>query len=488
MKNNYMCALTIASLLFFIGCNPAPKTEDKPVEIPEVPPVGKFLNFSDLHFDPYFDTTLVDTLMKSPYTEWEAIYESSSVKKLSKYHHDSNYPLLKSALEKMKEELDKPDFIMISGDFLSHHYESDFTRYSKVSFNADKDENYQPLHSFNEKTMRFIASMITKKFPGIPVWSTLGNNDAFCGDYLIQPNASFLSMLSGIWKPMLNCDNTGTFDTTFPVGGYYALKSPLNERHKIIVLNSILFSINFNDPSYRQAYCALGDFGPNNEQPGEDQIEWLKQELNASREEGEKVWLIQHIPPGMNVFGTIPKDTSLCVGDTSSYFLKPKFNAEYLSIVADYADIISSNMAGHYHRDDFRLIKNEAGKTVSYMHILPAISPIYYNNPGFEVVTYDRESTELLDYTTFYTNVKSEDAAMSWELEYSFKKTYHQSKMTAQTMDVIHHSLMSDATMAANYMKYYPVSESASMKDFRFYWCGISNLTPESYQRCLCNQ
>ena len=469
------------------ACQPSASNETgNPTDQPE--PEGRFLNFSDIHFNPYFDTTLIDTLRNADYLEWEAIFESSTQQRVSSYHHDCNYPLLKSVLEKMKTLEASPDFIMISGDFLSHHFEPDFTRYARVPYQEDEAQQFKALHDFTSKTMKFLAHQIEQRFPGVPVWATLGNNDAYCGDYLIQPGASFLTMLSGVWGPMLHAEDKGTFMSTFPKAGYYAIPHPFNDKHKIIVLNSILFSINFNDPESRKAYCELGNYGPDSKTPGERQLTWLTAELDKSKLKGEKVWLMQHIPPGMNVFGTLPKDSTACVGDTSSYFLKPEFNDQYLAIVEEYADLITSNMAGHYHRDDFRLMKNAKGEAVSYMHILPSISPIYYNNPGFEIVTYNRESTELLDYTTYYTDVKSPVDSTAWGLEYNFRKTYGQSKMTAKTMDEIHKAMAKDQQLAKAYMTYYPVSESSSMKEFRFYWCGIDRLTPKEYAECVCNE
>ena len=40
---------------------------------------GKFLNFSDVHFNPFYDTMLVSELVKAEYTEWENISRSSKL-------------------------------------------------------------------------------------------------------------------------------------------------------------------------------------------------------------------------------------------------------------------------------------------------------------------------------------------------------------------------------------------------------------------------
>lgn len=479
--------ILVAFVLGINSCQPPVQKQEEKVEKVN-PNEGKFINVSDLHFSPYFDTTLVDTLVKSPYTAWEDIFKSSSIKTFSTYNHDSNYPLLESALKKMKEELDNPDYIMISGDFLSHHFEDDFTQYAHVSYEDDKAADFNPLHEFNEKTMRFIAGMIHQYFPQTPVFSTLGNNDAYCGDYLIQPGEAFLSMLTDVWKPLLRTESTGTFETTFPEGGYFSIQSPMNPEHKMIVLNSILFSTNFNNDSWETPYCQLGNYGMQNEEPGKAQLEWLSEQLKACESKGEKVWLMQHIPPGMNVYGTIPKNDSACIGDSNAIYWKPVFSEKYLNLVEQYAEIITTNMAGHYHRDDFRLMYDENKKPVSYMHILPSISPIYYNNPGFEVVTYDRKTTYLKNYKTYYTDVHSPDANMNWELEYSFYDTYGKEELNPESMAEIHQELKQNEVLSKKYMLFYPVSESLEMKDFKYYWCGISNFTPESFANCVCEK
>jgi hypothetical protein len=64
---------------------------------------AQFLMISDLHFDPMADAKLVDRLAAADFDRWQAILESSSAKSPSRYGQDSNWPLLRSALEQTKQ-------------------------------------------------------------------------------------------------------------------------------------------------------------------------------------------------------------------------------------------------------------------------------------------------------------------------------------------------------------------------------------------------
>ena len=64
----------------------------------------RFLNFSDLHFNPCFDQSIIPDLVQSPAADWPDIFERSQQKSLSSYHQDSNYFLLLSFLMDAKEQ------------------------------------------------------------------------------------------------------------------------------------------------------------------------------------------------------------------------------------------------------------------------------------------------------------------------------------------------------------------------------------------------
>jgi len=451
-----------------------------------------FLNLSDIHFNPYYDPSLTKKLMSSDASQWQSIFETSAIKTYSTYGQDCNYPLLISLIKNMQARLAKPDYMIITGDFLCHNFQSQFTTCSGISYQADSAQQFAPCHSFIQKTMQFLAGLFTTYFPHVPVYAALGNNDSYCGDYLVQPDGAFLSMLAAIWKPLLYTDSTISFDTYFPQDGYYSIQSAVNKKQRMIILNTILFSTSFNDPGSRQPYCTLENDGKDNDGPGLQELAWLKKELDACRAAGQKAWIIQHIPPGMNVFNTIPTSDTACLQD-SAYFMKPLFNDAYLTVLREYAGVIAGGMAGHYHMDDFRLVMDSTGtKAVSYLHVLPAVSPIYDNNPGYETVHYDRAAAKLLDYTVYYTDVSDTAIKKPWAQEYNFATTYRQPVITAASLLAAHQLIGKDSAVANTYMRYYPVSYKVSwqqnMPYFRYYWCGMQYLTATGFAACVCGK
>lgn len=58
--------------------------------------------FSDVHFNPFYDATIFQSLNSSDASEWNAIFQTSSVSEPSAYGADSNYPLLVLALSSIQ--------------------------------------------------------------------------------------------------------------------------------------------------------------------------------------------------------------------------------------------------------------------------------------------------------------------------------------------------------------------------------------------------
>ena len=79
-------------------------------------PANNFLIVSDIHFDPMADPALVADLVAADPTEWESILERSKLTRVSQYGEDTNWWLLRSALDQMRATLPHPAFIMVPGD------------------------------------------------------------------------------------------------------------------------------------------------------------------------------------------------------------------------------------------------------------------------------------------------------------------------------------------------------------------------------------
>lgn len=436
---------------------------------------GLVVSISDIHFNPFYDPKLVTSLIQSDYAKWQAIFSRSLVAGYGSHSADTNYNLFKSALENIYLRAPRPDFIIISGDFLAHDFQE---TYAKQAGSSDP----QAVDSFIDKTIAFVTLMITRRFPNTPVYPALGNNDSYCGDYQVEPGGEFLRATAQTWRGLLHSvSNASVFLRTFPVSGSYSVIAPHNKTHRIIVLNTTFFSSNYKN--------RCGD--PKTE-PGNDEMKWLGTELQKAAAAKERVWLVYHIPVGIDVFASVKNSSAGQV----VLLWQPAYNQQFIDLVTQNSNMIVAAFAGHIHMDSFQLIQPTNKASTSFVHITPAISPLFGNNPAFDVFTYNRGSAALKDYSAYYFDLSSpasqKNAPVKWRKEYSFAQAFGQPAFSASALQAIYGLMPADRNGdLTKYETYFNVSNTASPgidgNNWRAYWCGIRNLTVPEYLGCIGN-
>jgi sphingomyelin phosphodiesterase acid-like 3 len=300
-----------------------------------------FLSVSDIHFDPFADPAIIARLEAADVSQWDAIFAASTVTAFSTYGSDVNDPLLRSALAEMQKQLPAPAFVLISGDFLAHKFDQTYQQYAT-------DKSHAAYSAFVTKTVAYIAARFTKIYPGVRIYPTLGNNDSDCGDYAVAPNGAFLASFRDVWSPIVG---SRSFQRRFPTGGYYHADVAGLKDVRLIAINANFFSTNYTNP--------CGTLGPD---PGLRELEWLDAELALARTAGKRVWLLLHIPPGMDVYDTEEYGGS-CPDVKAQTFWKGQYAQKYLQITAAYRQTIAGSFAGHTHQDEFRIVNGSSETT-----------------------------------------------------------------------------------------------------------------------------
>lgn len=418
----------------------------------------QFLSVSDIHFDPFADPTLIAKLEAADVSEWDAILASSSVQTFSTYGSDINDALFRSAVAQMQTQIAKPAFVMISGDFLAHGFQKTYQQYAT-------DKSQAAYTAFVTKTIAYVAGTLRKTYPNIRIYPTLGNNDSDCGDYAVAPNGVFLSNFRDVWSPIVG---SKSFDRRFPTGGYYHADVPSLQNVRIIALNTNFFSTNYKNP------CGTTG-GPD---PALRQLAWFDAELDLAREEGKRVWLLFHIPPGIDVYDTAEYGGA-CPDVETATFWKDEYQQRYLQITARHRKMIAGSFAGHTHQDEFRFA------TTDFIHITPSITPIFGNNPAFEIVDVDRNGA-IRDYTTFHLP----NVATPWAREYSFRDAYTKPRYDTESLTEIASSINSDTATRTQYFNFMssgaPKSTADALASWRGYWCGFTAMTESVFENCDC--
>lgn len=432
-------------------------------------PNGKILVISDIHFNPFYDPSILDQLIAADYTQWESIFEKSKDNSYGVYRQDTYYPLFKSAMKEMPIIEAKPDFIIITGDFISHDFEEVYQGLTGTPYSDSVTD-------FIKKTESFVTSQLAKKYPNTPIFPVLGNNDGFCGDYHIEPNGAFLKFFGGLWLPQLQgAYGNENFMNTFSKGGYYAVAMPWDSTQVFIGLNTVLFSPgHFSDR--HENYC---EYTPTTA-AGDEQMSWLKNTLAQCEAQGKKVWIAYHIPPGMDIYSsrTCPKVKPMWISN---------YNDEFLAIMKQYKSTVVANFAGHTHMDDFRVIEDN-GTPVSFVHITPSISPINGNNPAIQLVDWNAADMTLNNSITHYFKGIATTGDNRWLPEYNFNLAYGETAINPSTLNNVTQNVFTNKDSTRNkYLRFYEVDKTNTVPaDWKAYWCGLNKLTIKDYSECYC--
>jgi len=389
------------------------------------------LLFSDVHFDPFADPSLVAALAASDVSAWKSILGSSSLNAYPTYGSDSNYTLFESALDDMAAQAGDVTTIVYPGDTLSHHFIKDYETYTG-------DTSHTGLDSFIKKTVEFFVQEVDSRFPDATVLMAIGNNDSALSDYGSVPGDPYLSATAPvIAKAFFNNDADRTaFAASYAMGGYYAVEPDGPTGVKYIVLNDVFWSSRVDDPG-----------------PGIVELSWFASELADSAQNFQKVWVVLHIPTGTDSDAAA---SALAASGKAAYkgYLSDGFNNAFTALEAAYDTTIEATFAGHTHRDDFRLIGAEDGSGVAgLIRISPAITLYSDSNPGYQVYSYDAQSASLLDETTYALNIQS--SSPTWSKEYDYAQTYGQGLATPQQWQEAYAGILTNPVSQSAYLTYY---------------------------------
>jgi sphingomyelin phosphodiesterase acid-like 3 len=436
----------------------------------EVEPAA-MLVVSDIHFDPMADPALVDRLAAAPPEEWRAILESKGAMRLGRYGRDSTWGLVRAALAQMKETLPHPAMVVIPGDFLTHGFRKAFNA-------AARDHSARAHRDFVRKTMRFLALQLVETFPDTPILPALGNNDDDCGDYQVEPNGGFLADTLPLLRRLVGSLGAPGFDAEWPHYGNFAVSAG---RIRIVFPNTVLFS-----KHYRNACGTKPE-----PDPGQATLRWLGAELAAAKEAGRPVWLVYHIPPGIDGYATWYKGAC---PDRIVPMWRPADAEGFAKLLRQYGDTVKANIAGHTHMDDFRLMGDAAGN-YGFALITPALSPIFGQNPAFRTMTYD-EGGGLLDQTTYnLTNLFETAIGLKprWQAEYTFTREWSLPRIDLPSLAQLYAAIGQNADIRERWHAVYPVSSpvfwalsAGGAQAVRAFDCATGHLTPAAYARCFC--
>lgn len=443
---------------------------------------------SDIHFDPFNDPSKAKELATAPVSEWHSILadppsadQVQAFTGIQQHCHakgiDTPFVLLRSSLAAMHTRQPYAKFIVVTGDLIAHAFPC---RYEAL-FPKAAPGDYQ---AFVLKTISFVMEELQREFPGIPVYASLGNNDSACGDYLLDANSEFVAEAGKILAQGLPTSQQRQAINQSVDGAYYSVTMAAPMRGtRLIAVNDLFLSPKYNS-------CA----GKPDPTGATQEMAWLESELQQARHAGQKVWLIGHIPPGVDPYSTVLKFRDVCGGQSPVTFLASDKMAD---LMVEYADVVQLGIFGHTHMDEMRLLAPPPGSPLPAeghrvpVKLVASISPVDGNNPSFTIARINPLSAQLEDYDVIAASNQT-GIATTWTEEYNFAKTYHQTVFSSATLKKLTDSFSKDPganTLASQaYIRDYFVGNmSRALTPFwPTYVCAVENHTAQGFAACLC--
>ena len=430
---------------------------------------------SDIHFDPFHDPARVRQLVSAPVGQWSSILSrppsSSQPQAFTALQQtcqargvDTPETLLRSGLSAMRARQPDAKFMLVSGDLVAHEFSCRYTTLFPHATPAD----YQ---SFVEKTIRYVVGQLRSSFPRIPIYVALGNNDSFLAD------------TARIIATGLPASDRAVEIQDFSQAGNYSLTmGPPMQHARLIVLDDLFLS-----KDYRS--CT----GESDSAPADAEIAWLRNQLAKARQAGQKVWIMGHIPTGVDPYATARRLGAMCGHVHPVLFLSSKKLADLL---IEYADIVRLGVFAHTHMDEIRLLRPEHGSQEStspavVIKMVPSISPVDGNDPSFTIARVDPSTATLRDYKVVAASNHT-GIATSWTVEYDFVQTFHQQQFSPTTVRALITEFAADpgsnTAVSQQYIRHYFIGDrSAELKPFwPQYVCAMANATANGYAACVC--
>ena len=475
---------------------------------------GKFWHISDLHLDYEYEAG-GDRAAWCHHTDKP--YDHS-VGPAGNYSCDSPLLLVESSLQAMVRHEEAPDFIVWTGDSAPHWRDP-----------QPPDEKYIT------NVTKFVFSKLDQMFPGVPVIPALGNHDMSPPDQFPIPvlNDSQPEYYQTLWSDGAFGDhiNTSQSKETFLKCGYYS-KTILSSGLKMtfLVLNTNIYYSDYNNDVDDDDPCG--------------QLSWLEKSLKEAENDTEKVFIVAHVPPG-----SFEKSPGRLNFNTPNNTFK-NINNKYLEIVSrpHLSRKISAHLYGHLHTDTFRIFLDGATRSVpvGVAFMAASVTPVLWVNrkvvgvnPTIRLMKYNDDNGILLDYVTYYldlkspivqglstdsnsdtdetesgrTNTKFLNSSISkrseadneksgnesvydlnWQHLYSARQTYKVGDISAESMFEAYKKMVHQDREGDIFSQYYKFNtgnndDGNCDKDCRKnHLCTISNLVLEELNKCIANE
>lgn len=323
------------------------------------------------------------------YRGWDFAWTPAST--FGNYECDPPEVLLNHSLNHISNtaEDNKYEFSIFTGDIVDHdviHCDANTTKFAEI-------RSYKIMKHF---------------LKDIPIFPTLGNHDTFPYGQLAPQHLGNTTLNSSVyhWNDELMSElwtSNGWLDESEQEEiklHYSAFSTTTNRGLKVISLNSNCY-YQKNLYAYVNMEAEPDLFG---------QWEFLIDELVESEKNGQRVWLLAHIP----------------AGDTDALPIQSEIFAKIVERFSPYT--IANIFYGHTHKDQFKVLYSEDLTPANMAWVSQAITPLGPANPSWRYYEVEDESFNIMNAYNYYAPLNATwvngSSEPEWLYEYNPRSTY----------------------------------------------------------------
>eukprot|EP00727_Mastigamoeba_balamuthi_P000384 m51a1_g10342 hypothetical protein (392) ;mRNA; r:141897-144194 len=303
------------------------------------------------------------------------------------------------------------------------------------------------------KTWELLCSSIRKHFPEAPVYPSLGNHETFPVNILLPKiRQAIVSELVSVWNKY---NLSGVGDRTAGEWGYYSVLH--RGGHRVVSTNSLWIS-----PENYEVWSS----------DPTGMKRWLAGELGRAAANGERTWLLGHIP------------TSGAEKSNWTDFLN--------DLLARHPQVTRS-FYGHLHTDHLQFVRAHLGApSTSVSFVAPSTSGKGGIWPSIRVATFDPRTLEEQEIRTFHADVAASNrlGTLQMKLFYEMREEYGMEDLSLASWDRLLARILQDEATAATYNRLLttkgderPLPCDAECRKQVF--CSLAYATQELRTQCL---
>jgi sphingomyelin phosphodiesterase acid-like 3 len=218
----------------------------------------------------------------------------------------------------------------------------------------------------------------------------------------------------------------------------------------------------------------------------------LREQLNSAKQQHQKVWVMAHVPPGVDTYASFHKFVAKPEGVCSVSSPVMMLNSDDLArTLTEYASEVKLAIFAHTHMDEIKLLHSADGRSVP-AKLVPSISPVNGNVPAFVVAQVQPQTAVMLDYAVY---AASDAQASSWSEEYRYSSAYRMPDYSGDSVAQIASRLAKDKSgsedMSATYQRWFlPGDDGRFARGLRAIWpsyaCAVQEDGGPVYRECMC--